>query len=85
MASKDDQVVVNRQDLRDALTLISLHVPLDFRPSIILERLSSAAAARESGYQITIASATPLAVIAAEAIFADAVSVPGHPDPGRPA
>jgi len=37
-----DRVVVNRQDLCDALTVISLWVPPEFRPSIILDRLSAA-------------------------------------------
>lgn len=40
--TSSDQVTVNRQDLRDVLTLIALWVPPDFRPSIILDRLVAA-------------------------------------------
>jgi hypothetical protein len=36
-------VYVSRDDLHDALTLISLWVPAAFRPSVIVERLSAAA------------------------------------------
>lgn len=37
-----DRVTVGRDDLRDALTLIALHVPVAFRPSVIVDRLSAA-------------------------------------------
>ena len=36
------QVMVSRDDLHDALTMICLHVPPDFRPSVIVDRLSAA-------------------------------------------
>ena len=42
-AAGEDEAVVNREDLQDALTLIALHVPLEFRPQAILDRLQAAA------------------------------------------
>lgn len=37
-----DRAIVSRVDLEIALTLIALHVPPDFRPSVIVDRLSAA-------------------------------------------
>ena len=37
------EVVVSRQDLRDLLTVVALHAPVEFRPSVVMDRLVAAA------------------------------------------
>jgi hypothetical protein len=37
-----DRVIVSRDDLRNVMTLIALWVPPEFRPSVIVDRLSAA-------------------------------------------
>jgi hypothetical protein len=43
LVADPDETVVLRQDIRDLLTVVALHTPVEFRPSVIMDRLAAAA------------------------------------------